>query len=213
MKAIYPFVGGTATSQKYNLKNPNTFTGTFVGGWTHSSTGATPNGVNAYMDTGFIKSTNLSDTSKHLSFYSRTQDSSKSAHDIGAEGITSGANFDLFLYYAGVSNKGYIDGDYPTNAVQSNNTNTLGFQIGSRTVNNVQKLYWNNSLLSTNTTTKTVAQTSINIYLGSTNRGTATAFSNKQCAFASIGDGLTDTDASNLYTAVQAFQTTLGRQV
>jgi hypothetical protein len=38
-------------------------------------------------------------------------------------------------------------------------------------------------------------------------------YSTKECAFASIGDGLTDTEAGNLYTAVQAYQTTLGRQV
>ena len=60
MKAIYPMVGGTAFSQKYNLKNPNTFTGTFVGGWIHSSTGDLPNGVNAYMDTGIIPNNELS---------------------------------------------------------------------------------------------------------------------------------------------------------
>lgn len=34
-----------------------------------------------------------------------------------------------------------------------------------------------------------------------------------ECAFASIGDGLTDTEAANLYTAVQAYQTTLNRQI
>jgi hypothetical protein len=38
-------------------------------------------------------------------------------------------------------------------------------------------------------------------------------FSTRQCAFSSIGDGLTDTQASNFYTAVQAFQTTLSRNV
>jgi hypothetical protein len=32
-------------------------------------------------------------------------------------------------------------------------------------------------------------------------------------AFASIGDGLTQTNVDDLYTAVQRFQTTLGRQV
>ena len=31
--------------------------------------------------------------------------------------------------------------------------------------------------------------------------------------FASIGEGLSQTDAENLYTLVQAYQTTLGRQV
>jgi hypothetical protein len=34
-----------------------------------------------------------------------------------------------------------------------------------------------------------------------------------QFAFASIGDGLTNTEAANFYTAVQAYQTTLSRQV
>jgi hypothetical protein len=32
-------------------------------------------------------------------------------------------------------------------------------------------------------------------------------------AFVSFGDGLSGTNVSNLYTAVQAYQTTLGRQV
>ena len=38
-------------------------------------------------------------------------------------------------------------------------------------------------------------------------------FSNKECAFASIGTGLTPTQHANLYTRVQAFQTKLGRNV
>jgi hypothetical protein len=39
------------------------------------------------------------------------------------------------------------------------------------------------------------------------------SYENKECAFASIGDGLTDADVANLYTIVQKYQTTLGRQV
>jgi hypothetical protein len=38
-------------------------------------------------------------------------------------------------------------------------------------------------------------------------------FNTYECAFASIGDGLTDTDAANLYTRVQAYQTALSRQL
>ena len=57
MKALYPFVGGTASTHKFNLKNPldtdAAFRLTFSGGWTHSSTGALPNGTNAYADTKF----------------------------------------------------------------------------------------------------------------------------------------------------------------
>jgi len=38
-------------------------------------------------------------------------------------------------------------------------------------------------------------------------------FSDREYNFASIGDGLTDTEASDFYDAVQAFQTTLSRNV
>lgn len=55
MKAIYPIIGGTATAHKFNLKNPldtdAAFRLSFVGGWTHSSNGALPNGTNAFADT------------------------------------------------------------------------------------------------------------------------------------------------------------------
>ena len=40
-----------------------------------------------------------------------------------------------------------------------------------------------------------------------------TAYSPREQAFASIGDGLTDAEATAFYNAVQAFQTSLGRQV
>ena len=55
---------------------------------------------------------------------------------------------------------------------------------------------------------------SINITIGGLNyNGTVVDITNKTSSFSSIGDGLTDTEAANFYTAVQAFQTTLGRQV
>ena len=40
-----------------------------------------------------------------------------------------------------------------------------------------------------------------------------TGYGNRECALASIGLGLSDTEAANFYTAVQAFNTTLSRQV
>jgi hypothetical protein len=53
-----------------------------------------------------------------------------------------------------------------------------------------------------------------NLYLGARNlNGFADLFANRQSAFASIGDGLTDAEAAAFYTAVQKYQTTLGRAV
>ena len=72
MKAIYPMIGGNSTAHSYNLRNVAQYQLSFVGGWTHSATGAQPNGVNAYADTGLNISTQYTNylASHHLSIYS-----------------------------------------------------------------------------------------------------------------------------------------------
>jgi hypothetical protein len=65
--------------------------------------------------------------------------------------------------------------------------------------------------------TTTTAQTTLpnnNVYIGASNaNGTANDFSSREIAFAHMGDSLSNTQFNNFYTAVQAFQTTLSRQV
>lgn len=57
MKAIYPFVGGTSSSHKWNLKDPRdlneAYRLTFFNSWSHSSNGAkgAPNVNNTYIQT------------------------------------------------------------------------------------------------------------------------------------------------------------------
>lgn len=64
IKAIYPFVGYTSTSQKYNLKDPRdldiAFRLSFNGGLSHSYSGVTGNAINGYYNTHFVPLTNLS---------------------------------------------------------------------------------------------------------------------------------------------------------
>lgn len=211
MKAVYPMVGASAAACAQNLKS-SSFTGSFTSGWTFASTGVTPNGTSAYMDTGLNASTNLTMANGHLSFYSRTQDTSRSGWNIGAETATTA--FEMSVFYAAVAEKVFLPGTYPTNSPVSSVTNTFGLHIGSATSTTSYKLYQNSSLLATNTTLNTFSTPNFNIYVGATNNnGSAVTHMPHQCAFASIGDGLTDTQASNFYTAVQAFNTTLSRQV
>jgi hypothetical protein len=219
MRAIYPFVGGTASSHKWNLKNPldtnAAFRLTFGGGWTHSSTGAKPNGTNGYALTYLVPSSHLINNNTSLSYYSRTQ-ILESSQECGCQNSTGTNVFGLWFYYNPTSNKAYSDGSYPTNAAVINNTNTKGFQIGSRTSSTVLKLFFNNSLLVTNTNTKSLSLVPESFIIGATSQNSGAiqlAYSSKECAFASIGDGLTDTEAANFYTAVQNFNTTLTRNV
>ena len=65
-----------------------------------------------------------------------------------------------------------------------------------------------------NRTAASTSKSTNSFTIGALNSGTLRQFySTKQCAFASIGDGLTDAEALALYNAVQLFNTTLARQV
>jgi hypothetical protein len=213
MKAIYPMVGASAAACAQNLKS-SSFTGTFTStGWTFASTGVTPNGSSAYMNTGFAPSTQFANNiNNHLSHYSRTQ-SGGSVYDMN---VYDGSNeFGLTQYYQGVSLKFLNAYGYPQDCAGANNSNTKGFLIGTRTANNFARAFFNGSTLGTQTNTLSTSRPIYPIYIGATNllNTGAYQYSNRECAFASIGDGLSDTQASNFYTAVQAFQTTLSRQV
>lgn len=215
MKAIYPMVGASAAACAQNLKSAS-FTGTFSSGWTFSSTGATPNGTSAYYDTLLIPSAALSSINNlHLSMYSRTQNSSVSGHNMGVdEPVNNSIN--CAQYFAAVSNKLFMNGVYPTYASTSNTTNTKGLILGNQASSTSRKLFFNGTLLTTTTSVTTTILPSRSLLIGSgKDAGTnlPSYFSPHENAFASIGDGLTDTQAADLYTAVQAFQTTLSRQV
>ena len=217
MKAIYPMVGASAAACAQNLKS-SSFTGTFTSGWTFASTGATPNGVSAYMDTTLIPSTALSSINNvHLSFYSRTQNTTTGGWNMGVDTSTPNTgSLNLGQYFAFVSQKLFNNGSYPTYAVTSTQTNTKGLVIGVAESSVLRKLHFNGSLLATTTTTTDTILPSRSVYVGSgrnSTTGNAADFSPHECALASIGDGLTDTQASNFYTAVQAMQVTLSRSV
>jgi hypothetical protein len=210
MKAIYPMVGASAAACRQNLRSSN-FTGTFTSGWTFASTGVTPNGTSAYLDTFLNPSSILSsNVSSHMSYYSRTN-SNGELIDMGADTSIS-QRIVLHIKYLG---NAFYDQNNVTNGrltFTMNGIDSTGFAIMSRTSSTSQKGYFNNLLKGTNTLSMTSLLPNRNLYIGAYNASTL-GYSNRECAFASIGDGLTDTEASNLYTAVQNFQTLLNRQV
>ena len=215
MKAIYPFLGSTASQHKFNLKDPRdldaAFRLVFSGGWTHSSTGALPNGTNAYADTKLNPSISLGQNSTHLSYYSRTNISANQI-ETGVSAYSPVVQTYLLYSFSGVSYRTINRAETISGSIA---TPTTGLLIGSRVNSTTEKYYKSGSLLST-VTVNSAGLVNGNIFLGSTNNisaGSAVFYSSKQTAFASIGDGLTDTEAANFYTAVQAFQTTLGRSI
>jgi hypothetical protein len=172
---------------------------TFNGGWTHSSNGAKGNGTNAYADTGLNPSTVLSVSSAHISLYTNTTPDGDVM--IGNGALSLFLQNDTGILYGSLANTSYIS---------TSHTNSAAFYMVNRPNGSSQKLIKNSSIIASNTATGS-SYSSSNILLSS--YATSSAFSDVRNAFTSIGDGLTDTEAANLYTAVQIFNTTLSRQV
>jgi hypothetical protein len=204
MKAIYPVVGGSASSHAVNLKTPGTYNLTFGTGWTHSANGMTP--LNTYADTGLIPNSVLSANSEHCSVYLRTNINASQC-DIGTANNTTQSN--IFPNLSGT----FYPRVQASNGGIAVNLNTAAFFIANRVASN-EVQGWRNTTkytISNNSTgrsTFTYWLADLNL-----NGGTGSVQSTRQQAFATIGDGLTDTDVTNLYTAIQAYQTTLSRNV
>ena len=212
MNAVYPFVGGTATTHKWNLKDPRdldaAFRLVFNGGWTHSSNGATPNGTNGYADTKLNENTVMTLNDIHISHYSRTNNF-LAACDIGHIDLVNIIGTHTITYSSGNCAVRNTDNSGAASAT----SRTDGYFINSRITSTQSKYFWNNSLFLTNAS-NSISKTNLVYYVGARNNNNVAAlFSNRQLAFSTIGDGLTDTEAANLYTRVQAFQTSLSRQV
>jgi hypothetical protein len=209
MKAIYPMVGASAAACAQNLKS-SSFTGAFSTGWTFASTGVKGNLASTFMDTGLVPFVDLLQDNMHTSIYSRT-DNSNAAYDFGSS--DSVAKVDGYLKYETFGARFNLNsGDafrpffYPTTST--------GFFQGSKLSNISRKIFYNGVLQNTNTTLDIKTLNNYNIYLGALNNVGVSYFpSNREYCFFSIGIGLTDSQSSNFYTAVQAFQTTLSRQV
>jgi hypothetical protein len=105
-----------------------------------------------------------------------------------------------FGKYVGLQNFAYVGGDQ------------TGFWNGTVTSASNGVLYRNGTNIYS--MSNPGSMTSYNYYLGSLNiNGNASNYTSVRFAFASLGQSLDATNAANFYTAVQRFQTTLGRQL
>lgn len=221
LKAIYPVLGGTAATHKFNLKDPRDTDAAFRlsflgGGWTHNSNGMTPNGTTSYANTFLIPSTALTLNNTHLSYYTGTTTVGNAQRDIAA--FTDGG---IPSYSLGTNTNQLISDCYylTVNRLTATMTNGSGLICGSRTSITVHKAFRNGAQIGNTDTVSTAGQVLPNIalFIGAANiapsGAVVTGFSNKNYRLVTIGDGLTDVEAAALYSIVQAYQQKLGRAV
>ena len=211
MIAIYPYVGGTATTHKYNLIDPQDTNGayrmTFAGGVTHSANGIQGNGSNGVGYTHINIGTDITQNDAFASSYLRTN--SVSAADFG--GIGSANGLQLFSRLSGDTVAAKLMNN--TNYTRAS-TDSSGFWQLSRIVST--EFYVQQDTTRNTAALASASQTSaefIAVMAFGTTETTSAQHSNRQHAYSAFGEGLTTTQMDNHYTIVQNFQTALGRNV
>jgi len=206
MIAIYPFVVGTASTHKFNLKDPRdsdaAFRLTFVGSPTHSANGIQGNGSSQYARTHLIPFVSLAQNNASGFCYSNlTGDGLDFGCQTGAG--THGIQIGSFLgdFFTRCNN---------TTASITSATDLTGFFGVSRLASGSFTENRNGAI-----TTRSIASTglsNVEIHLMAYNNGgSPVLLSNKRYAFYATGEGLDSTEQGNLKNIVDTFQTALSR--
>ena len=211
LQAIYPLVGGTSGSMKWNLKDPQdtnaAYRMDFAGiGWTFDASGSKQSNNSAtFGNTYYAQNTNNNTDGMSMGIYINGGTNAQ-GYDLGTYNGANDAmiaagygNNTFFVNYLGIS--------YITNA---SFTMPNGFFVANNDGTDT-KGYRNGTEVSTGAEARDLAFVET-LYLGNRNGGSPEP-TDRRYAFCFIGKSLDATDQANLYTAVQAFETTLGRQI
>lgn len=181
----------------------------FVEGDYSESTGLTGDGSTKYLNTGMLASA-LTANSTHWSVYYKRATAGNQQLHIGATESTN-----AFHGSAAASNGTILSDQYDastsrlTNAVSA----PYGFACGSRVASNDHKIYKGATQVATSSTGVTGALPARNIFVFARNAGFPFEYSAGPLAMYSVGAGLTPAEVADFATAIQTFQTTLGRNV
>jgi hypothetical protein len=207
---IYPFVGGTASTHKYNLVNPLDTDGAYRitpnGGITHDANGVTGNGTNGYLDTHFDPSV-LSQNSQGMTLYIRTLGTGHQSSNVDSSfnGHWMALNFGGGSYLATNSaNGGALPVSSPKNALwTSNRRDSANQQIFRNGVSDYPRVI-------SSTVNKSSAMP---IFARRYDTSTIDNFDASNISFYAYHEGLTDQQITDFHFAINRLQTDLSRNV
>ena len=202
--AIYPLLGGTEQTMKWNLKDPRNVDAayrlTIHGNPVYSTSGMLFPGNGDYADTHLYDSL-LTYNDNSISYFSETQNKTD-GYDMGC--IDNAAPYNELAIYHSTDASNWF-GYYAWGFTPSK---TTGLFMLSATVADVKR--YEDAVI-------TSAKGSQPVY-GFSNKpiliGTVEAAScggHRECGLATIGQGLSDQEALSFYKIVQEFETRLGR--
>ena len=207
----YPFIGATTSSFKWNLKDTGSYSASFVNNPVPSTTGIQFNGTNNYMDTNYSITAPVT-SSFHISYYKRTGRNTGDNIDAGTFNETTARGIFLSSQLTSTLSRAR---QYATAMDNSAAPYTGSFMTTADTTHS--SLYKGSTEVSTISLSNPGALTTGSITLGGLRRtqgaGDVAYHTSGSYAFMTIGQHISGSDATNLTTIIQNYQTTLGRQV
>lgn len=202
--SFYPMIGGTLDCCKFNGKNPLNTDGAFrlvyVGGVSANNDGLVFNGTNAYANTYWAPGTQLPNTNGHISTY--IQLISGTGQWLGAD---SAPTTRFYMGNAGTANAINSSGE------QNYPGTPTGFSVMTRTGSTNVQLY-NDGTYNSYNDNAAASSTTNNSFIGARNNGGSPGnYTNMTTNWVSFGQGLNQTEAEALRSAVVAFETALSR--
>ena len=221
--AIYPFVGGTASSHKWNLKDPRNldaayrldFNGTLI----HSSNGVQGDGSSGWANTYFNPSVGFpsKDDTTFMAYINDNDDvaiaaypTMAGAHDSNTYSYSIDLKVEGASKYVGFRNTGVWSG-------YTNPTTVKGLWTMTRNNSLDTELYQNTTLFRTETQSASTGLPNSNILLWNQNQGSDTThsllWSVRRMAFVGIAKGMSSEQIASDYTIIEAFEDALNRGV
>jgi len=213
-KVIYPLVGGSENSCKFNLKDPKdaneSFRLSFMGDtWTYTSVGINP-GASGYGYTYFNPSNQIADqNSVHMSIFSVTDAPGEDDNaDIGAFNLSASSGFYLSARTNWPDTSGKPFGYIGDRAFQGQGVNGEGYFLMTKNTSDIS--FYRDSSVMTSLAATATALPNMDLFLCNQNFSGAAqpynrGFSQRGLAFVTIGSGISDELEARMYLDISAF--------
>lgn len=193
-----------ATANAINWKTASGTGTSFNGGWTHNSAGATPDGAaHTYFNTG-INCNTLSSSDSYMSYYFNENFQQTGKVDMGTEGGSSAFLIQMYNneFFGQSSYNSFIDYNYGSTLIYAALNRNSGSSFDG----------WGSGTKLQTITSSAVTYENGNIYVSAVNYAGLGDFYNspRKFVYVSFGASLSDTEAANDYTDVQALMTAFG---
>jgi hypothetical protein len=214
--AIYPFLGGTASTSSYNLKDADYYQVSWAGGMSYGTLGVDFNGTSGFGDTNFdFSAISSSIENIHISFYTADANGGLANIPMGV-GSTAADDRIRIAFDAGTNN---YYADFWSNAsivgrvLVSGLGAPGGHYLATRLDDADARVYLDGVLQASNTSTTDVSDVpSDTFYIGAANvAGVASGFTTKTFGLSTIGMHLTAGEVTSFQTITDKFLTSLGR--